>query len=261
MAKKDQNLTIQIPLTIKQLDLFIGTVLTYNDTVNKQLLRKISQLIANVNKNDYNDDIELASRLWFLKGLLKYRLKSGLKNSEELIEAVRVGDKYVEEVDTIVECIEDIWYEDDNGLCREDILYVDQLVSDILQYSFIFEYQDTIDDLSVKLRSGDFGDSLHDFCDSYRTTVSNLYTSFKKSESMSKESENDFNSNDSSLEGAVSRSIKQLNAPSSKLKTSVRMKNEMLNGGLESGRFYLVLGLQGGFDMKATSNLKNCWKN
>jgi len=244
--KKQEELTIQIPLTIKQLELFIGTTLTYNDTVTKQLLRKIRELVSNINKKDYDDDIELASRLWLLKGLLKYRLKNGLKTYDELIEAVSVGKKYEDEIDTIIECVNDIWYEDDNGLCKEDILYVDELVSDILQYSFIFKYQDTIDDLSIKLRSGDYGDSLHDFCDIYRNTITNLYSSFKKSEAMSKESENDFNSNDFTLETAVGRSIKQLNAPSNKLKTSVRMKNEMLNGGYESGRFYLVLGLQGG---------------
>jgi len=243
MAKS--KLKIQIPLTIKQFDLLIGTVLTYNDTVNKQLLRRISDLVDNINKKDYDDDIELASRLWFLKNILKSRLNTSLKTAQDLIDGV-TGDKYSDEIDTIIECLQDIWYEDDNGLCREDILYTDQLVSDILQYSFIFDYQDTIDDLSVMLRSGDYGDSLHDFCDSYKTTISELYSSFKRSDAMSKESENDFNSNDSTLETTVGRSIKQLNAPSSKLKTSVRMKNEMLNGGYESGRFYLVLGLQGG---------------
>jgi len=246
MAKSSEKITIQIPLSIRQLDLMIGTVMTFNDTVNKQLIRKINELIKNVDKNDYADDIELASRLWMLKGLIKYRLKSGLKTSDELLDAIRVGGKYEDEIETIVECIGDIWYDDENGLCREDILYTDQLVSDILQYSFIFNYQDIIDDLSVKLRSGDYGDSLHDFCDSYRTTITDLYSSFKKSESISKESENDFNSNDFTLEGTIRRSIRQLNAPSSKLKTSIRMKNEMLNGGFESGRFYLILALQGG---------------
>jgi len=54
------------------------------------------------------------------------------------------------------------------------------------------------------------------------------------------------NLNNFTLEGTIRRSIRQLNAPSSKLKTSIRMKNEMLNGGFESGRFYLILGLQGG---------------
>jgi len=48
MAKS--KLKIQIPLTIKQFDLLIGTVLTYNDTVNKQLLRRISDLVDNINK-------------------------------------------------------------------------------------------------------------------------------------------------------------------------------------------------------------------
>ena len=246
MAKNEEKIVIQIPLSISQMELLIGTVLTYNDTVNKQLVRKIAELARNINKNDYSDDIELASRLWMLKGLIKFRLGNKLKSADELLDAIRTGGKYEEEIETIIECINDIWYDNDNGLCREDILYVDQLVSDILQYSFIFDYQDIIDDLSVRLRTGDYGDSLHDFCDTYKTTITDLYSAFKKSETISKESENDFSSNDSSLEGAIGRSIKQLNAPSSKLKTSVRMKNEMLNGGFESGRFYLILGLQGG---------------
>ena len=246
MAKKKDNLTIQIPINLKQFELFIGTALTYNEYVNKQLIRKIAELATNIDKTMYEDDIELASRLWFLKAILKYRIKNGLKTSDELIEAVRVSGKFEEEIDTIIECINDNWYEEDNGLDRESILYVDELVSDILQFSFIFEYQDIVDDLSIRLRSGDYGDSIHDFCDSYRTTITNLYTAFKKAETISKESENDFSSNDSSLEIAVGRSLKQLNSPSNKLKTSIRMKNEMLNGGYESGRFYLILGLQGG---------------
>jgi len=162
LAKKKDNLTIQIPINLKQFELFIGTALTYNEYVNKQLIRKIAELATNIDKTMYEDDIELASRLWFLKAILKYRIKNGLKTSDELIEAVRVSGKFEEEIDTIIECINDNWYEEDNGLDRESILYVDELVSDILQFSFIFEYQDIVDDLSIRLRSGDYGYSLHE---------------------------------------------------------------------------------------------------
>ena len=38
---------------------------------------------------------------------------------------------------------------------------------------------------------------------------------------------------------------KTLNAPSNKLKTGLQFLNKMLNGGLESGRSYLFMGVPG----------------
>jgi hypothetical protein len=256
--KKD-DIVVNLQISLRQFEMMIGSVLTFNENMSVDTIDKISTLINSINEEDYADDLESVSRIWFLRNSIKLRRENKLRNPEDIIDNIKNLGKYADEVDNIVECINDYWDDDENGLDPDEIYYIDELVSDVLQYSFIFKYQDKIDEYSVNLHAGDFGeyDTLHEFCEAYRKEVSGLYSAFKKSEGISRDSENDFSTADGTLRTAVTKSIKALNSPASKLKTSVRMKNEMLNGGYESGRFYLVLGIQG--KVLLTSMIKSCF--
>jgi replicative DNA helicase len=106
----------------------------------------------------------------------------------------------------------------------------------------------------MKIKTNEY-DSLHDICNDYKEIIDTLENKFIDSEGCVKDELMDFNSNDESFRTVLGDSITKINKPSSVLKSGVQLKNKMLDGGYHSGRFYLYLGLPGGFKSGELLNL------
>jgi len=190
----------------------------------------------------YENDIEMEVRFHtitkFLEAILDLRITDNLR----LIEFVKDGGRFSERVDILIEEIYENYPED---LSNEAIFFINDYISQRLKYAFIYSSLDEIEHSSMVLRSGEF-DSLTDVVESYSETVSSLFKDIQHSKSVDRFSVNNFSSNDSdSLLDQINRLQEKQLKPNSKIKTAVKMKNKMLNGGFEGGRFYLYLGAPG----------------
>lgn len=238
------ELQIKMPLSIKQLDYFISFAFC-NDygIVNYGSLKKLKDLAYGIDITLYQNDRKSTARIYLLKSLMTGIIDKKITQSEELVEMAKRQSQYEEDIDEIIDDINELWGERD--IENSDLLNIDELISDIIKYSFIFKYQDELDELSLKLKSNDY-DNLHDICFEYENLITKLNTGFKKASELRKDGQNDFNSNDGSLHKAVSQSLNVIKSPYNKIKTSIMAMNDMLNGGFECGRFYLVVGKQSG---------------
>lgn len=239
MAKKKKKLVISMKLSIDQLDNIINMIYSDNELVNTKLWIKTKKLVSAINLKDYDDDEEATARIIFLQRSLEAMIDSKIKDVGVIFDYCKDSGQYSEEMDNIIESIDD--------LDSEDIRYVSSFISDVLQYSFIMDYTDILEDIILNIKSGEY-DSLHNICGDFSEVISRLNTQFKSVQSDRDDSSNDFDSNDiESMERVVNRSLDELNRSSAKLKTSIKLKNLMLNGGYEAGRFYLYLGVPGGW--------------
>lgn len=243
MAKKSKktNLQIKLKLNLTQLDNIIILIFSENENVDNNILLKIKKIADGINIKDYEDDEEETARVLIIKKAIECIVDKNVKNVGIIVEECKNNGQYSDLIQEILE-------EDTSGdFSDEDIYLMDSFLSDIIQFSFISDYIDILDDYNLKIRSGDY-ENLHDICTDYYETVKKLNLEFSRTTVSGNDTATDFNTNEnSSLKKVVSRSIKELNAPTSRLKTSIRMKNNLLNGGYEAGRFYLYLGVPGGW--------------
>lgn len=243
VSKRKKN-TLEINYTFSDDELISLIIysLTEDNLITINCLKKLNKLITHLNLDNYDDDTSL-SKIFVLSTAVKYRLK-GINDSNTIITACR-DSKYWEEIDDIIDEINDKLSEfDDERLDDKMILYLDQLISDILRYSFIYQSAEKLASVTERLTGKDYT-SLHGICEEYEHIVERIYSKFKEVKQLSEDANTDFNSNDTSCVNALKNTLNQLQSPTNILRSSVRMKNEMLNGGYEAGRFYLVLGLQG----------------
>jgi len=247
MRKKAVS-TIYFPINIKHLDYFIIYVRSNSPLITSGKLVKLQELISNLDPEIYESDMELDNRVRYLGHLIDYRLSHKKVPDDAYVQILSTTYSYGEYLDDInEEVLSNLEVPDwDDGWSDDDILMIEGIFNSILRYSFLYNSIDKFDELSLEFKSESY-DSINEITDKYQNLVSNLYINFRETENQDKDSLNDFNSNDiESLTRTVDNTKKQAESPISKIKTSIRMKNEMLNGGFESGRCYLVLGLQGG---------------
>ena len=245
MAKKRRKLIeTQFIFDINQLENLIAFSLVDNDLITAKSYKKLYDLAMGIDKSIYKDDRELYARVLLLRKVIRAKFEKKIYDAEEILSLYCSSGDFVDDFNDIIDIINERW-SGEEGITDDEIYAIDEFITDILNYSYIFKYQDKLDDLSLRLKSNDF-DSIHDVCESYQNIIDKLYVSYKQNQELNEDQVNDFSSNDDSMDHAVEKAHQKLNSPSNKLKTSVKMKNKMLNGGFECGRCHLIIGLQGG---------------
>lgn len=264
--KKNKIEKIDFKLSEVHFNQLILYVSTYNDDyITPSKLSVVQEFYEMINESLFEDDEELYSRYKLLGSLIDGRVNKKIRDYNKLYMYASDGGFKEAEVEKIHDEIVDYAEGDDELVDEEDIEFVYNMVQDFIQYGFIFKESERINTLTLKLEQQDF-DSLSQVCDDFYKCLSDLYNKFTNVKNTTNDNFYDFNSNDDSLNNVVEKTIKDNNKSSHKLKTSIRMKNKLLNGGYEGGRFYLYIGLPGGWksgellniclDIKHFNNLK-----
>jgi DnaB-like helicase C terminal domain len=240
MGKKNQNRKIQLDLNIGILDDMVRYIFSENGNVHKKSLVRMRELFEMLDESVYENDRQMEVRVFLINKLLEGKLGKRINNLQ-MLSNYCLGGQYDDEVLEIYAEIDEL-----PDLSDEEVYFIDEYVSDRLEFSYIYNYEEDIDNMIIKLRSGDFN-SLRDYNEEFEDIVQNLYNNMKQAKSSSKHAERDFNTNPDSLDSAVSRTITNLNRPSNRLKTGVKWLNKMLGGGYQGGRAYLHLGMPKGW--------------
>jgi replicative DNA helicase len=252
--RKKQTTKIKFNLTSLHFEYFIIYASTINpNLITKTKLKLLSDFYELIDASEFEDDEDLVNRYKMLGALIDGRLNKNINDFNKLYMYIMGGGVNDE---TFTEIHEDIMNEYGTDECDEDdVELIDAMISDYVNYSFIFKHNDILTSLSMKLEQQDY-DSLHELCEDYANEISNLNTKFEETKNATNEMYYDFESNDtSSLERVLNKSLSDLKKATHKLKTSVKMKNKMLNGGYEGSRFYLYIGLPGGWKSGELLNL------
>jgi len=232
---------IKLDINSDIIDELILLVFSTSNKINNKLLRKMKDLLSILDTSEIQYDEILDGKLFVLNSILKGLLDLNITNYNQLKEFILSTGNHLEVATKIIEHIENEEYE----LSDSEIEYIDSWISDRLQFSFIYSDQEDMEDLLLRFKNSDF-DSLTDYLNEYAEFINASYRNINKAKAGSKFQELDYKSNSiSCLRDQINRTVFLAKRPNNKLKTGIQLKNKMLNGGYECGRFHLFVGLPG----------------
>lgn len=222
------------------LDIFCSYVLSQNRNINRGQLIALRNLISVLDIDRYykNDD-ERMKKLDFITKALSARLDYNLKNPDMILKHITgLGTETRESLGL---------KEVDNS----EINWISQTVSNALKYSYLYTYADKIIDLCKRFKERDYY-SKDTIVAEFESSINDIQAFFRRAKTNTSE-ERMFSLRDDVYEDTVKDFYDQLMNPTNKLRTGMQGLNEMLAGGFESGRTYMLYGLPG--EGKSTSML------
>ncbi len=184
-------------------------ILSENKNIRRSHLLNMRNLFELLDINIYINDIEKMKRIDFIKRGLEGKIVHNLKDPIIII-------KYI-----------------NGGIIEETNL-------EALKYAFIYNDIDKMLDICTRFKAADYR-SRGSIVQEFENLVVDIQTKFRRSrvESLS---ETNFTLKNGLFEEVVRDIHQQLTDPSSKLLTGMQGVNELLGGGFESARVYMLLG-------------------
>jgi len=225
---------IDINFSIDTLSVFCSYVLSENKNIRKSHLINLRNLFDIINVDLYKNDIEKMKRLNFIKKGLEGKLLKNLNNPALIVKYINGGI-----IDDDVIDVYGFAY-----ISNQELDWINQTVSEALACAFIYNDIDRMMDICTRFKAADYT-SKSAIVKEYENLVIESQTKFRRVK-VETQSEMTFTLRKGLMEEVVSDIHEQLLNPSRRLITGMQGINEMLGGGFESGRVYMLLGMTGG---------------
>lgn len=224
---------VPIKFDLQSLDLMCSFVLSENRNVKRIQYINLRNLIAMLDLEMYINDQEAYKRIMFIRKGLEARLIKDLTNSVTIIKYINGGimDDDIIDINTFV------------SLSNAEIEWLNETISNALNYSFIWMDVDRAIELFTKFKAADYR-SVSGIVDEIEAFVANLNTKFRKAK-VAKATDQVFSLRDESFRNIVSEICTELNNQYRKLQTGMQGLNKLIGGGFENTRAYLFIGMTG----------------
>lgn len=224
---------VPIKFDLQSLDLMCSFVLSENRNVKRIQYINLRNLIAMLDLEMYINDQEAYKRIMFIRKGLEARLIKDLTNPVTIIKYINGGimDDDIIDINTFV------------SLSNAEIEWLNETISNALNYSFIWMDADRAIELFTKFKAADYR-SVSGIVDEIESFVANLNTKFRKAK-VAKATDQVFSLRDESFRNIVSEICTELNNQYRKLQTGMQGLNKLIGGGFENTRAYLFIGMTG----------------
>lgn len=230
--KRPDDLRIKKSFSIGVLNLFVKYVLSANFNVSRYGLLNLRKLMNNIDINEYTDNDEKINRIAIINKALEARLDYNLVNKDIIIAHVSGGLISEDELIVLV----------NSDISNEEIQWVNDSVSKVLQYAEIYSYADDLITLGTRIKTDIMSDELVDEFTELVTNASNDI----RSVAAANNANNVFSLAEGSFEEGLTKTYNTLTSRNNKLSTGMIGFNALLKGGFEKSRTYLILGVTGG---------------
>lgn len=238
MFKKRQGIfnpkeKVPLKLTSDVLTSILSYVLSDDRLITRGNLSNTKKLFNLMDLSLYDNDIYNEAKIHYIRQVLIAKLELYMTN-RSLILDFAYSAKYKD-------IVKDIMYDIDTyKLASPDIKYITSMITDRLNYCFLYVYKDYVMDQFLKLETNDFV-HLKDLKDKLLDVIVKLISDIRRAENLEK-SNMDFSLDAETFEAIVTKTVEELQNPSCNLKCGMRSLNEMIGGHFEAGRFYLGVG-------------------
>lgn len=194
-------------------------------------ISNLHRLISNLDISTYENDIEKMKRIKFIKRGIEARLKYNLTDQSIILNHINSGLDF------------DVDFLDVEHLLMSpnEISWCHKMVSETIQYAFVYGSTNKMIDLCTRIQTSDYshrGTLIQEF-ESY---IDDLKNQFRKSKTEDNLMNMTFSLREGVFEECVQDTWNLISNPSRILATGMQGLNEMLNGGFESGRVYMLMG-------------------
>lgn len=225
---------IKLNLDLMTYDILCRYVLQNSSYVSMEHLVNLRKLISIIDYSTYENDPDKVKRVNFLTKALEARLENNINDRDIILTYINGGLSFP---------IDFLDY-DKLILSKDEILYVHSLVSETLQYQFIYNKIDDIQDICTRFKTSDYMNRGM-IVDEFENMVDDLKNNFRRSKVNDNSIDMTFSLKEGTFQNAVINTYNMITNPSRRLITGMQGLNEMTGGGFESGRVYMLLGTSG----------------
>lgn len=224
---------LDINLDLRTLDIMCKCLVTDNQTIRRGQLVNLRNLIYLINPDNYINDAEKEKRVSFIKKGIEARLVYNLTDPYMIMSHIYGGILN----DRLIDLSEF------RGLTGAEIAWVNNMVSECLKFSHVYNNVDMLLDICTRIKSSDYG-SKADTVAEFEKIINSIQNDFRRSKN---ENQTDaiFSLRDGYFEDMMYDTYNTLSSPRRKLVTGMQGMNELLGGGFENGRCYIYFGLPG----------------
>lgn len=214
--------------------------------VPKSGISNLHKLIDALDLNAYAYNPDIVSRLKLIKYITEGKLTHGMKDLDVLKTYIETsypdGKDLLEEFDLQVDT-----------LSISETSSIGKIVTERLQYLYIFQYKD-----EITQQLNDFGrggwTSYYQSIEKIKNTLQTLLMNITQVDSKTGLIRR-LNLSDESYTEIVDQILKKAKMPAAILQTGIRQLNAILSPGFKGGRLYLLLGLTGRFKSGTLLNI------
>ena len=230
----------KVPITLSSdiLTSVLSYVLSDNPIITRGNLTNAKKLIDLMDIKVYENDVYAMAKIHYIKQILIGKIDLYINNKAMLLDYAE-SSKFKDVKDEILYDIENF------KLSTSEVKYMSSMISDRLNYCFLYLYRDLVVEQFQRMDTNDFV-HLKDLKNNIMDVLVKLIADIRRAENLEK-ANMDFSLEAGIMEAIVEKTVKDLQNPSCNLKTGIQSLNDMFGGALESDRFYLFLGVSGGF--------------
>ena len=223
------------------LDIFCSYVIDIdNEYISHNALENAKVLFEILDKRSYMNNDSLKARLQYIELVLYARINLNLDKKSLINQHVLMNCDST--LKSIIE--EEILKGPAKTQLNSDVAkYINDLVYENLSEGYSILYNQKLMDLFDKKENGYFK-SLTDYTNAFKKLLNEINTNTRNIERYKREGKG-FDLSEKTIIREAKKVYRDLTKPSNKLKTGIQALNKMLNGGFESGRSYVFMGLTG----------------
>lgn len=221
---------INIKFGIDTLDLLCAFVKSENSYIKNSHIISLRNLIELINMESYLSDGEKLARFSYIRKGIEARLEKGLRQSKFIESYIKQGG-----LDNISFTV--------NEISTNEVEYILNMISSILSWAFIDKEVDKTMDICTRFKAADYSDRSA-IVEEYIQNISAQNAKFRQLKNQTK-SEKVFTLEDEKMESVFSDVYDDATNPNRFLKSGMVGLDEMLGGGFEATREYLLIGLAG----------------
>ena len=224
----------KITLDINTLNIFCRYLLQDSRVIRMEHLVNMRRLINIIDRSTYENDPDKVERYNFILKTLEARLDNNLTDRDLILNYINGGIMY--EV-TFIDY-------DNIDMDKSNVQYCHRMVQELLKYSFIYNEIDELQDIIARFKSTDISKRAPLIMET-ESIIDRLKNDFRKSHVEDNVNDVTFSLEDGTFETAITDTYNMISNPSRRIYTGMQGFNEMIGGGFESGRVYMLLGVAG----------------
>lgn len=231
---KSSKNNIKMTIDLSTFNIFCRYVISSSSHLRINHLMRLKELIYSLDPSTYANDPDKLKRIAFIKRALDARINCKITQIDMIINHIRSG------LDFDIDFIDWEYYE----LNADEILWVHNLVTESLKYYFMYNYADQLLDIGTRIKSSDYSHR-GELINECEEIVDELKNNFRKANSEDNLTDMTFSLRDGVFDEAITETYNLITNPSRRLISGMQGLNEMIGGGFESGRVYMLLGITG----------------
>lgn len=235
IGRKRYNVeTAKITLDLPTLNILCRYILQDTRVLRMEHLVNMRRLLSIVDRSTYENDPEKIKRINFIGKVLDARLGENITDLDLILLYVNGGINF--QVDFL----------DYNNLLmdKSNVQYCHKMVEDILKYSFFYNEADALQELITRFKTSDVSKRVS-LIQETEQVLDRMKNKFRKTHVEDNVNDVYFSLENGTFESAITDTYNMITNPSRRLYTGMQGFNELIGGGFESGRVYMLLGVAG----------------